>query len=401
MNILLFNSHGDFENSGGTERVLCAMASEFVNRGHKVYLVHNDVHQIKPFFHLDKKVNLINLNGSGKKISAPIYKVVLRELFRSFKNINILKNFLPNPVYRHQKKYLSNKIRDIVYSYNIDVIITTFTRCMEIVNYSNNYDIPKILMFHFNPADKDFFNYTSSLNRKIIEKSDYLQVLLPKFADYLRGFYPNKNIVVIPNFVPQFRDEDIAPLQEEKHQYRIINIARIDRFKRQDLLIRAFSLLCKKYKNWCLDIYGMEYDGELVTELHNLVKKEKIEHLVSIKKPVKDVFKCLKESDIFVFPSSGFEGWGLALTEAMSVGLPCVAMRSAYASNYLIEDGVNGFLSDDLVDDLVKKIELLIKDKQLRIKIGKKAHEDMKNYAPEIIWDMWEEFLLKVANKNN
>lgn len=53
-----------------------------------------------------------------------------------------------------------------------------------------------------------------------------------------------------------------------------------------------------------------------------------------------------KETDIFAFPSH-HEGFPLALTEAMGVGIPAVGYRSCPAVNELIHDGEDGYLTDD------------------------------------------------------
>ena len=50
-----------FSNAGGGEKVLCAMASEFVNRGFKCTILCCDVQSTgKPFFPLDSRVQIIN-----------------------------------------------------------------------------------------------------------------------------------------------------------------------------------------------------------------------------------------------------------------------------------------------------------------------------------------------------
>ena len=45
-------------------------------------------------------------------------------------------------------------------------------------------------------------------------------------------------------------------------------------------------------------------------------------------------------------------------------------------------------------------MKILIKDKELRIKFGHNAHEDMKAYAPEILMNQWEELFQKLCPAN-
>ena len=106
----------------------------------------------------------------------------------------------------------------------------------------------------------------------------------------------------------------------------------------------------------------------------------------------------MREADIFAFPSA-FEGFGMALAEGMSVGLPAVGYKNCPAVNELIKDGETGFLCDDGVEPLAQALDKLMGDKELRVKMGKAAKADMAQYAPEKIWDQWDDLMKKVIEK--
>ena len=63
-----------------------------------------------------------------------------------------------------------------------------------------------------------------------------------------------------------------------------------------------------------------------------------------------------------------------------------------FLSYLMIKDGENGFLVNS-VDEFAEKLTLLMKDKDLRIRLGKQAVEDMKPYAPENIMDAWDKLI--------
>ena len=46
--------------SGGIERVICAMANEFIHRGYNVSIVCMDTENGVPFFALNRAINFIN-----------------------------------------------------------------------------------------------------------------------------------------------------------------------------------------------------------------------------------------------------------------------------------------------------------------------------------------------------
>lgn len=66
-------------------------------------------------------------------------------------------------------------------------------------------------------------------------------------------------------------------------------------------------------------------------------------HRVIFTGPLHDVHRHFRLADVFVLPSRR-EGLPVALMEAMSCGLPCVASRLPGATDTLIQDGVSGRL---------------------------------------------------------
>lgn len=88
------------------------------------------------------------------------------------------------------------------------------------------------------------------------------------------------------------------------------------------------------------------------------------------------------------------------MAEAMSAGLPVVAYRSCPAVNELVRDGETGLLVDDGVDALAEGLKKLMEDQELRERMGRAAHESMKEFAPEKIWDQWEALMQDVIAKH-
>ena len=87
---------------------------------------------------------------------------------------------------------------------------------------------------------------------------------------------------------------------------------------------------------------------------------------------------------------------GLALAEAMSAGLPAVGRKSCAAVNELIVNGKTGFLVEEGAESFAQSLECLMSDQPLRMKMGHAAHESVKAYAPEKIWDEWESIIREV-----
>ena len=92
--------------------------------------------------------------------------------------------------------------------------------------------------------------------------------------------------------------------------------------------------------------------------------------------PVPNAQELMCAAEVFLL-SSNYEGMPNVVLEAMSVGVPCVCTRVNGVSS-LIEQGVNGFITDHRADALAEKVLLLVGDKRLREEMGAKAAERMK-----------------------
>ena len=99
--------------------------------------------------------------------------------------------------------------------------------------------------------------------------------------------------------------------------------------------------------------------------------------------------KLLNEASIYLM-TSYTESFGIVLVEAMSHGVPCVAFDSAEGAMEIIKDGVNGFLIKNRDESaMVQKIEELIENRELRVKLGKQARDSVVEYSKEVVLKKW------------
>jgi glycosyltransferase involved in cell wall biosynthesis len=80
---------------------------------------------------------------------------------------------------------------------------------------------------------------------------------------------------------------------------------------------------------------------------------------------------------------------GLAVLEAMSAGLPLIALASTeYVT--VIKDGYNGFIHTD-VDYLIDKMKLLLNNKELAAELGANAKQTVRErFSIERFTQDWE-----------
>ena len=141
-------------------------------------------------------------------------------------------------------------------------------------------------------------------------------------------------------------------------------------------LLEAVKILKNQnlgFKAWNLAIYG---NGPLESKLEKLANELKIADKIEWRGfiPYSKVPEALSQIDIFVYPS-WHEGFGRSIMEAMAMEKAVVATRVGGIPD-LIEDNENGFLvSPHNPQELAQKIEILMENKELRLKFGKAGRE--------------------------
>lgn len=93
---------------------------------------------------------------------------------------------------------------------------------------------------------------------------------------------------------------------------------------------------------------------------------------------IADVREHMRRSHVYVLPSSGYEGWGVVVNEAMAEGCAVVVSDAAGAGSTLIRNGKNGLLfkSGD-ARALAGSLRTLAKEPALGERLGAVAHGDM------------------------
>lgn len=114
-------------------------------------------------------------------------------------------------------------------------------------------------------------------------------------------------------------DDDISQFIKGKRV--ILNVGRLTLSKGLHHLLRSFAYVLKVIPNTVLMIAG---EGEIEEYLRGLSTVLGIEENVIFLGHVENVYKYIKISDLFVFPSL-IEGFPNALAEAVCVGTPCIA----------------------------------------------------------------------------
>ncbi|MEZ5933587.1 MAG: glycosyltransferase family 4 protein [Alphaproteobacteria bacterium] len=191
----------------------------------------------------------------------------------------------------------------------------------------------------------------------------------------LLGLAPERLAVLTnPVAIPE-----ALPARAERPVKRLLYLGRMSEPKGAFDLVRAIGLLPEaSLKATQLTLAG---DGETET-IRALVRSLDLEASITVRDWVGPAERdaLLEAADIFLLPSY-FEGMPMALLEAMSWGLACIATPVGGIPD-ILRDGVNGILvpaGDHAA--LARAIDRLIHEPAGRLALGRAARNDMLPYA--------------------
>lgn len=160
--------------------------------------------------------------------------------------------------------------------------------------------------------------------------------------------------------------------REQSDHFTIVSVGRLEIVKNQQLLLRAFAGMQDQTVHLILVGEGRERQN-----LQNLIDKLHLQDRVTITGFVSEPEKVLARADIFVLPSLS-EGFGIAVVEAMQMGVPCLCSKVGGIPEF-VEEGKTGWLfnpqnPDELIDKLNKILTL--KETELR-EIGNQGRKSV------------------------
>jgi glycosyltransferase involved in cell wall biosynthesis len=163
------------------------------------------------------------------------------------------------------------------------------------------------------------------------------------------------------------RGKEIRQEFAPNSSYVIVYIGHMAPIKRADVLLRAFHLLRKKREDLALLLVGK---GQQMDNLKQYIEVNNIPDVYLTGEVIEGVEAYFAAGDIFVMPGTG----GLALNQAMALGLPVIATVADGTQFDLIDQGENGFIVPvDDVDELAEAINKILASQDSRIRMGQRS----------------------------
>lgn len=162
-----------------------------------------------------------------------------------------------------------------------------------------------------------------------------------------------------------------------------------------DLLIKAWGEICEKYPEWKLQILGggdkkfKDYLIELSRSCNALSSFDIIDFC-------SDPTPYYQSASIFVL-SSRYEGFGMALLEAMSQGCACIACDYKGRQSEILPSPDCGIICETDNEDAIKNaISRMIENSEYRESVRKYAVDRSSDFTLDKIMDRWEDIIKKI-----
>ncbi len=231
-----------------------------------------------------------------------------------------------------------------------------------------------------------------SLDNYIFKNAKVLTAVSPYVKDEIKE-YCSGEIHVIPNGI---RDEYFN-VENREVENRLLFIGGISPRKGILTLLKAVKIVKNEISDIKLHVVGHISSNQYYNSLIDYVKKNDLERNVVFKIGLSDeeVKNEFSECSVFVFPSMA-ESFGIVLAEAGACGKPVVASNVG-GIPYVVEDNKTGFLVEcENTEKFAEKILILLRDKDLRIKMGNAGKEKAKQFSSREIAKKYYELYKQV-----
>lgn len=375
-NIKLVYCIGGTYNSGGMERVLSNKANWLSSHGYEITIITTEQRGRNAFFPLNPNIQQIDLGinyEESKGIAAKLFSY-------------------PFKLLKH-KSILSKHLRSI----RPDIVVSLFDNGSSIIPKINDGS-KKILEVHFSRFKRKQYERKGLLGiiDRILSKQD---LKTAKSYDHFvvltnedKGYWGmDKNISVIPNALNNtFRNVD---LKETERTNKIIAVGRLAHQKHFSELIHIFNAIHDKAPDWGLEIIGNGPDKD---RLQKLIDGLGLKSKVTLSSATSTIQEKYLTGSIYAM-TSRYEGLPMVLLEAQACGLPIISYDCKCGPKDIINDGIDGYIipmgDRQLFAD---KLLELIKDQELRLRMGNAAVVSSKRFDEERIMRLWTSLFNKV-----
>lgn len=348
----------NLDNGGGTERVSLMLGDYLCNQGYNVTFF-SYMSTGHPFFEVNPKIRVVGFED--------------RSLF-----MRVLRRIIPNK---------DKRLHYLIMFFNINVIIDVdMGQAIHSSIAIRGTKCKQITWDHFNHNENSHFSYRQEGFIACKETASKLVVLTKEdekaykeqeslSAGFIEQVY-NPLTIEIGRFI-------------EHTSKTVIAVGRLEKQKGFDVLLKIWEKVESKHTDWNLEIYGI---GQEEFNLKSIIETEKLKN-VHLMGRTNCIIEKMRNASIFVL-TSRYEGFGLVITEAMTMSLPVVSFNCPMGPSEIVEDEGNGYLVENGdIENFAQKLSLLMEDEDKRRIFGERSYELSQKFKKENIFPKWIEII--------
>ena len=325
------------------------------------YLMDTDialrVDKYKKLIHSHKYGKLVKQLHSDYKLN--IFKLT-KDTIDSYKTVKKKESLLID--------YIKNMDTDIVLSTRMEhnILVSKYASNCYKVAWEHNHGDAKYI--------KDVVDSCYNIDTLVVVSKELYKLYTNEVS--------KTKIAYVPNVINTPCDK-----KSKLDNNKLISVGRLVTVKGFDDMIDVMKCINDKNKDVTLEIIG---DGDLYSELQDKVNSYKLNEVVKLSgfKDREYINNALETSSLFLLTSHS-ESFGLVVVEAMSAGVPTIALSSAEGVTELI-DGENGILIDNRdINKMADKVLELLNDRKTLKEMGKKAYKTSLNYTDDRVYNKW------------
>lgn len=228
------------------------------------------------------------------------------------------------------------------------------------------------------------------ITNKILQKTNKIVAVSNFIKQEIESKFSNNSVEVIYNAIHMnsFVASETLPFDY------IISVGRLIQLKQFDQLIESYSKSVLSEKNIHLVILGTgEEQIPLENKITDLNLNEKV-HLLGFKENVWDYISNAN----FLVLSSKYEGFPMAILEALHLGIPVVSFDCESGPSEMIQNNFNGILvQNQNFTELTNKLNIFVEDEILYQNCKKNASLSVLKFQSNVIVKQW----LQLLNNGN
>ena len=216
--------------------------------------------------------------------------------------------------------------------------------------------------------------YTREMDRNCYEKMDRIFTVSEEVRGAFLAVYPElaDRVCVFHNIVNWDRVRSLSwqegGFSDNWSGIRVLTVGRLTGQKALDLSVQAMKLLKDQGIRARWYVLG---EGEERSSLTRLIRKLGLEQEFVLLGSSDNPYPYFRQADIYVH-ASRHEGKSIAVQEAIFLGCP-VVLSDCSGNREQITDGVDGVLCELTAESIAEKVNLLIRDADLRARYSQAA----------------------------